>query len=209
MLFPYSCGSAALALLLCGAASAPAATLQFTLTNLAPADSFALDPTLFTGGVQDFTDVIFTPAAGGMEVLPQLGFLLTLDTAAAVLPPLAGGTGLPLLLPGDSLTFTLGGVDLLVENTLHFGAELFGTAVLADPAGQFTGLDLTLTAGTIARFESAGGGPPALVFPDSITPGPASVSGTTPVLRLTVVPEPASGGLMLAGLALALRRRRC
>lgn len=207
MLFSHRSRPAALALLLCGAASAPAATLQFTLTNLAPADSFAFDPLLFTGGVQDFTDVIFTPAAGSMETLPQLGFFLTLDAAAVVFPPPGGGTGLPLLLPGDSLTFTLAGVDFLGGNTLHFGSGIFANAALADPAGRFTGVDLTLTAGTIARFESAGGGIPALVFPDSISPGPASVSGTTPVLRLTVVPEPTAGVLMLAGLALALRRR--
>ena len=203
---PCLSGCAAVALLISSAA-APAATLQFTLTNLAPADSFSIAPTLFTNGLQDVADVLFTPASEGMDVLPQLGFLLTLDAGAVVFPPAGGGRGLPLLLPGDRLTFTLTGVDLLGENTLHYGAGLLGQTTLADPAGSFTGLDLSLTAGAIAAFDNSGGGAPLLIFPDSNSPGPASVATTTPVLRLTVVPEPGAGLLIAAGLALALRRR--
>ena len=178
-----------------------AATLQFSLTNLAPADSISFEPSFLTG--QDISDVVLIPGAGGsMMVLPQLNFSLGL-TATAGIFPVVGGISLPVLMPGDSLTFTLSNVDLLGTNSLNFGASLFTQVAIANASGSLLPQDLLLTAGSIAMFDAG-----ALVLPDSGLPGPSSIASSTPVFRLAVVPEPSTTGFMLATAGLAFVRRR-
>ena len=196
-------------LLTAGSGAATAATLGFSITNLAPAGSLSIEPALFQNPPPGLTDVILTAAGGGMmEVIPQLGFQFGLGTPGAMFPFAGGGAALPALFPGDTLTFTLMDVDLLGQGALHFGISLFTQTAIADGAGTLTGASLTLTAGSLAEFAANGGGPPLLVLPDSMMPGPASIAPGTPLLRLTVVPEPSALLLTLATLSLALRRRR-
>lgn len=195
------------ALLFIVAGSASAAAIQFTFTNLAPADSLSFEPALFQISPLDITDVVLTPATGGFgEALPQLGFQFGLNPPASPFPIAGGGIPLPLLFPGDRLTFTLSDVDLAGQRALHFGAGVFSQAFIANAGGVFTGADLILTAGGIAEF---GGSPLRLVIPGSLTPGPDSIAPGTPLLRVTAVPEPGAGALLIiSSIALALRRRR-
>ena len=198
---------------LCAAAllcpSAGAATLTFTLTNLAPAQSVSLSPAVLQQIAPDLTDVLLTRAGGDMmEVLPELNFFLGLNAPGTVFPPVPGGPALPVLDPGDTLTFSLLGVDLNAQRLLQFGAGLYAERLVADDAGTFAGFDLTFTAGSLAEFFTAPGGSPLLVLPGSPGPGPDNISPQTPLLRLTVVPEPGSAGLLAGALALTLRRRR-
>lgn len=197
------------ALLLTVAGSASAAAIQFSITSLAPADSLAIELALLQISPLDLTDFVFTPATGGFgESIPQLGFAFGLNAPSSPFPP-AGGVSLPLLFPGDKLTFTLSEVDLSGQRALHFGAGLFAQALIADAGGVFIGADLILTAGGIAEFASDAGGPLRLVIPGSLTPGPDSIAPGTPLLRVTAVPEPGAGMLLtFSSIALALRRCR-
>jgi hypothetical protein len=192
----------ALAVAFCSpAGTASAATLQFSLTNVAPLDSISFEPTFLTG--QDISDVILVTGTGSsMMVLPQLTFSLGVTSTAGMFP-VVGGSLLPVLMPGDSLSFTLSNVDLLGTNALNFGASLFTQVAFADGSGNVLPQDLILTAGNIATFEAG-----ALVLPDSGFPGPSSITSSTPALRLAVVPEPSSICLMLGMAGLALTRRR-
>ena len=197
----------AAALLVAGTAPSPAATVQFTLTNVAPTSSLGIDPVLFLANLQDLSDVIFTSNSTDMEILPQLTWQISADAAGAPFPPPGSSASLPFLQPGDRVSFTLNNVNFLSENTLHYGVDLFGTAPIADAGGNFRGTSLTLTAGSLGAFDTAGAGAPRLVIPGSPEPGPASISSSTPVLQLTVVPEPSALLLIAAGFGVALGSR--
>jgi hypothetical protein len=189
------------AVLFSQASVAHAATLQFSLTNIAPVDSISFEPSFLTG--QDISDVVLTPASGGsMMVLPQLDFSLGI-TASAAMFPVVGGSGLPLLMPGDMLTFTLNNVDLLGTNSLNFGATLFTQVAIANMSGSLIPADLMISAGSVATFDAG-----LLVLPDSGMPGPSSIAANTAVLRLAVVPEPSTLGLLFGLVGLAFPRRR-
>ena len=190
------------------AGSATAATLGFSITNLAPAGSLSLEPALLQPGTPDITDVFLTQSGGGgMEALPVVSFQFGVDGEMAMFPSGGGGAVLPELLPGDTLSFTLNGVALLGQSALHYGISLFAQALLAS-GGTFTGADLTLTAGSLAEFAGESGGPLRLVLPGSMMPGPESITPGTPLLRLSVVPEPSALLPSFSIITLALRRRR-
>ena len=158
----------AAALLTAGSTAAPSATLQFTLANLAPADSLGIEPVLFLVNFQDLTDVIHTSSttsSPGMEQLPQLTWQLSADAASSPFPETGGSASLPFLQPGDSVSFTLNNVDLRTENTLRFGANLFGMAPIANASGLFSGTSLILTAGSLAAFDTPVSGTSRLIQP--------------------------------------------
>lgn len=163
----------AAALLTAGSTAAPGATLQFTLANLAPADSLGIEPVLFLVNFQDLTDVIHTSSTSssttssspGMEQLPQLTWQLSADAASSPFPETGGSASLPFLQPGDSVSFTLNNVDLRTENTLRFGANLFGMAPIANAGGLFSGTSLILTAGSLAAFDTPVSGTSRLIQP--------------------------------------------
>jgi hypothetical protein len=192
----------------CGLASTSAATLQFTITNLAPAGSISFLPGFLPISTQEITNVILLTVDGGVpDVLPRLAFISGLGGAGAVFPFTGGGAVFPELLPGDTLSFSLENVDLAAESILYQGSVLFGQVPLTDGGGNFTGADFTLTAGEIAEFDSSGA-IPFLILPDSGAPGPESITPTTELLRITVIPEPSVTFLGAAGLVLFMRRRR-
>lgn len=187
---------------------ASAATLQLTVTNLAPTGSISFLPGFLPISAQEITNVTLSSAAGGLpDVLPRLAFVSGLGGVAAVFPFAAGGVNLPELLPGDTLSFSLENVDLTAEMLLYQGSVLFGQVPLTDGGGNFTGVNFTLTAGEIAGFDVSGA-VPSLILPDSPAPGPESIMPSTVVLGITVIPEPSATFFAIAGLVLFMRRRR-
>jgi hypothetical protein len=199
---------AAACLFCCGLSSASAATLQFTITNLAPAGSISFLPGFLPNSTQEITNITLLTAVSGVpDVLPRLTFISGLGGAAASFPFAGGGAFFPELLPGDSLSFSLENVDLAAESILYQGSVLFGQVPLTDGGGNFIGADFTLTAGEIAEFDTSGA-IPFLILPDSGAPGPESITPTTGVLGITVIPEPSVTFLGAAGLVLFMRRRR-
>jgi hypothetical protein len=191
-------------LLCCGLSSASAATLQFAITNLAPAGSISFLPGFLPISAQDVTNVSLLSAESGTpDVLPRLGFITGLGGAAASFPFAGGGVAFPELLPGDTLSFSLENVDLTAEFVFYQGSVLFGQFPLPDGRGDFT-----ITAGEIANFDNSGT-VPFLILPDSLTAGPASITPTTAVLGVAVIPEPSVTILGAAGFVLFMRRRRC
>lgn len=199
----------AVACLFCGGlASASAATLQFTITNLAPAGSISFLPGFLPISAQDITNVTLLSADGGVpDVLPRLTFISGLDGVAALFPFAGGGAVFPELLPGDTISFSLENVNLAAESILYQGVSLFGQVPLTNGGGNFIGAQFTLNAGGIAEFDNSGA-VPFLILPDSLTPGPESITPTTVVLGITVIPEPSVTFLGAAGLVLFMRRRR-
>jgi hypothetical protein len=195
-------------LLCCGLSSVSAATLHFTISNLAPAGSLAFLPSFLPLAAQNISNVTLLSADGGIpDVLPGLNFISGVGDAGALFPFAGGGAAFPNLLPGDILSFTLENVDLATESILYQGSVLFGQVPLTDGGGNFTVANFTLLAGGIAEFDNSGT-IPFLILPDSITPGPESITPTTAVLGITVIPEPTVTLLNAGGLALFMRRRR-
>lgn len=192
----------------CGLSSVTAATLQFTITNLAPAGSVSFLSGFLPISAQDVTNVSLITSVGGVpDVLPRLSFISGLGGVGAVFPFAGGGAFFPELLPGDTLSFSLENVDLAAESILYQGSVLFGQIPLTDGGGNFTGADFTLTAGEIAEFDRSGA-IPFLILPDSGAAGPESITPTTGLLGITVIPEPSVTFLGAAGLVLFMRRRR-
>jgi hypothetical protein len=192
----------------CGLSSASAATLQFTITNLAPAGSISFLPGFLPISAQGIANVTLLSAGGrAPDVLPRLTFVSGLGGVAALFPFVGGGAVLPELLPGDTLSFSLENVDLAAESIFYQGSVLFGQIPLTDGGGNFTGANFSLTAGEIAGFDVSGA-VPFLILPDSLTPGPESITPTTAVLGITVIPEPFVTFLGVAGLVLFMRRWR-
>ncbi len=188
--------------------SASAASLQFTITNLAPAGSISFLPGFLPVSAQDITNVTLVSAENTIpDVLPQLVFLTGLGGVGQSFPFASGGAFLPELLPGDVLSFSLENVDLAAESILYQGSALFGQVPLTNGGGNLIGADFTLTAGAIAEFDSSGA-VPFLILPDSGAPGPESITPATQVLAITVIPEPSVTLLGAAGLVLFMRRRR-
>jgi hypothetical protein len=196
------------ALFCCGLSAASAATLQFSITNLAPAGSISFTPGFLLIAGQDITNVTLLSAEDGVtDFLPQLTFISGLGDVGDLFPFAGGGASFPELLPGDTLSFSLGNVNLASESILYQGSVLFGQVPLTDGGGNFTGASYTLTAGEIAEFDVTGA-VPSLILPDSLAPGPDSITPTTAVLGITVIPEPSVTFLGAAGLLLFMRRRR-
>lgn len=188
--------------------TASAATLQFTITNLAPEGSISILPNFLPVSSQNVTNVSVVTAGGGMsEILPQLTFLSGLGGVGEMFPFAGGGIAFPELLPGDALSFSLEDVDLGAETLFQFGGTLFGQESLTDGGGNFVGADFTVTAGDIAEFDNSGM-TPLLILPNSATLGPESIAPSTVVLGFTVVPEPSAMLLSAAGFLLCMRRRR-
>ncbi len=192
----------------CGLSSASAASLHFTISNLAPAGSLAFFPSFLPLASQNISNVTLLSATGSVpDVLPGLNFISGLGDVGALFPFAGGGSAFPNLLPGDTLSFTLENVDLAMEGILYQGSVLFGQVPLTDGGGNFTGASFTLLAGEIAEFDNSGM-IPFLILPDSITPGPESITPTTAVLGITVIPEPTVTLLGVGGFVLFMRRRR-
>ncbi len=191
-------------------ASSSAATLQFSLVNLSPMDSLALEPVFYLAGAYEISEVVVTSATPGegVALLPQAVFSFGFDSAGATFPPLGGGEGLPLLLPGDRVDFSLSGVELLAGTVLFQGIGLFSSTPVQDSAAGFMPISLDLTASQLSRFVDSGGGALRLELPDSPVPGPDTISTNTPLLRLTVVPEPSTFLLLLPVLTMMMGRRR-
>lgn len=195
-------------LLCCGLSPAFGATLQVTITNLAPAGSISFLPGFLPISAQDITNVTLLSAAGGVpEVLPRLTFISGLGGVAALFPFAGGSALLPELLPGDTLSFSLENVDLAAEKILYQGGVLFGQVPLTDGSGNFIGANFTLAAGEIAEFDSSGP-VPLLILPDSPALGSESITPTTVVIGITAIPEPSVTFLGAVGLVLFMRRRR-
>ncbi len=191
----------------CGLSSVSAATLQFTITNLAPTGSLAFLPSFLPLAAQDVTNVSILTAAGVPDVLPRLNFVSGLGSVGALFPFAGGGVVFPELLPGDVLSFSLENVNLAAEGILYQGSVLFGQLPLTDGGGNFTGANFTLTAGAIAEFDNSGA-VPFLILPDSGASGPEAITPTTNVLGISVIPEPSVTLLGLTGFVLFMRRRR-
>lgn len=192
----------------CALSSASAATLQFTITNLAPAGSISFLPSFLAISSQDITNVTLLSADSGIpDVLPQLTLISGLGGAGASFSFAPGGPPFPELLPGDTLSFSLENVDLAAESILHQGSVLFGQVPLTDGGGNFIGANFTLTAGEIAEFDNTGP-VPLLILPESPGLGPESITPSTVVLGITAIPEPSVTFLGAAGLVLFTRRRR-
>jgi hypothetical protein len=199
---------AAACLLCCGLTSASAVTLQFTITNLAPAGSISFLPGFLPLSAQNITQTAILSASGGIpDVLPRLQLLSGLGGVGASFPFSGGGAVFSELFPGDTLSFSLENTDLAAESILYQGSVLFSQRPLTDGSGNFTGADFTLTAGEIAEFDQSGA-MPLLILPDSPTLGPESITPTTAVLGITVIPEPSVTLLGSVGLVLFMRRRR-
>ncbi len=198
------------AFLLAALSSARAATLVFTVTNLAPADSVQIDPVFYLTGSQSISDVSLNSSGTGNAVLPQLGYFVSSDTTPAAFS--AGGSPLPSLLPGDSLTFTLDGIDLTLQDQLNSGIGLYFNTAIAS-GGVLTGTTSTFSAGSLALFGDPGDGSSRLTIPNSPSFGPSTILSSTPLIRLTIsnsasVPEPSRALLILLGSALPILRRR-
>ncbi len=188
--------------------SASAASLQFTFTNLAPAGSISILPGFLPLSAQDITNVTLVSADNSIpDALPQLTFFSGLGGAGELFPFAGGGFFFPELLPGDILSFSLENVDLAAEGILYQGSVLFGQVPLTDGSGNFIGADFTLTAGAIAEFDSSGA-TPFLILPNSGAPGPESITPSTQVIGISVIPEPSVTLLGVTGLVLFMRRRR-
>lgn len=184
--------------------SASAASLQFTFTNLAPAGSISILPGFLTLSAQDVSNVSLVSAENATsDVLPQLTFLSGLGGVSEPFPFASGGVFFPELLPGDVLSFSLENVDLAAESILYQGSVLFGQVPITDGSGNFIGADFTLTAGAIAEFDNSG-----LILPNSGAPGPESITPSTGLIGVTVIPEPSVTLLGVTGLVLFMRRRR-
>ncbi len=141
------------------------------------------------------------------EILPQLNFLGGLGGVGELFPFAGGGIAFPELMPGDVLSFSLEDVDLGVESLFQYGGTLFGQVPLTDAGGNFLGTDFTLTAGDISEFDISGMSP-LLILPNSGSLGPESITPSTVVLGLSVIPEPSAMILSAAGFLLCMRRRR-
>ncbi len=188
--------------------SASAASLQFTFTNLAPAGSISFLPGFLPLSAQDITNVTLVSAENTTsDVLPQLTFLSGLGGVSEPFPFAGGGVFFPELLPGDVLSFSLENVDLAAGGILYQGSVLFGQVPITDGSGNFIGADFTLTAGAIAEFDSSGP-VPLLILPNSGAPGPESITPTTGLVGVSVIPEPSVTLLGVTGLVLFMRRRR-
>lgn len=188
--------------------SATAASLQFTIKNLAPAGSVAFLPGFQPVSAQNVTNVTLVSAEDGFaDVLPRLVLLSGLGGAGAQFPLGGGAVVFPELLPGEVLSFSLENVDLTAESIFYQGIALFGEVPLADGNGNFIGADFALTAGAIAEFDNSGA-VPLLILPDSGVLGPESITPATLVLGISVIPEPSVTLLSAAGIVLFLRRRR-
>jgi hypothetical protein len=188
------------------AASAGSVSNIFAENTLASFTGPVSDPQNFAA--QDVSNVTLVSAESATsDVLPQLTFLSGLGGVSEPFPFAGGGVLFPELLPGDVLSFSLENVDLAAEGILYQGSVLFGQVPVTDGSGNFTGADFTLTAGAIAEFDNSG--PlPLLILPDSGAPGPESITPTTGLIGVSVVPEPSVTLLGVTGLVLFMRRRR-
>jgi hypothetical protein len=185
---------------------ASAAVLQVSVQNLAPVDSLALDFSFQLPAGQNIENIAIMTTAGGMEVLPQFGLQLGVGSTGGSFPAFPGGFTLGTLNPGERLSFTITGVELLGGSSLHFGGTLFSALPVSNAAGDFLAIDTIVSAAGVGEFSMDA--MPLLILPESNTPGPASITPTTALVRFTVVPEPTSLGLLGVVAALGLRRRR-
>jgi hypothetical protein len=191
--------------LLALATAASAATLQVTITNNAPAETLALAP-VYSDSSFTLSDVVLTSAPAPGAVLPELDLSLAIaGSPAAFSAP--GGSSLPTLQPGDSVSFLAAGPDFTSLVSLFYRIGLTGSQVASDPTGLLQPLSFTVTAGQALTY--APDGSPELPG----TPSPSGVSLLSSAALFTVssvpVPEPGSALLtMPLGLFGLIRRRR-
>lgn len=188
------------------AGKANAASIQISLQNIAPAESLGLELFFQADPGLDVSNIILTSTSGGMESLPQFTVALGATTSASMFPTLPGSFALPTLLPGDSVSFTVSGLDLLAVNTLQLGGTLFSSYSFADAAGMVTEFTTNIPASSLAEFTT--GASPQLILPDSNSLGPISIVPNTPLLQVSVVPEPSVSLLAMTCLLGCLRRQR-
>lgn len=187
-----------------------AVTLRLTITNTAPVDSIAIAGAYLSDNLT-ISDVVVTPGMSMMGAsLPELNLNLAFQPTGSVFPSVSGGSGLPSLLPGDSVSFLLSGADFLGATSLFYGVDLISNLTASDADGNFMQLNFTTTAGEMVNFSPDGMGGNDVMIGGMLIPGGAGLQSATQVLAFSAVavPEPGIAGWGSMALLLGWRRSR-
>ena len=184
---------------------ASAITLQISFTNVAPTDSVALAPNYLNSNLS-ISNVVVTPGSAMLgSALPEFNVNLSFQPTSQAFPGAPGGSPLPTLLPGDSVSFLLMGTDFMGSTSLFYGLDLTGSVLASDASGTFLPVNFTATADQLVNFV---GGEAS--FASGPLPGGAGLQPSTAIFQFTAaaVPEPSAAWLSLGMIPFGLMRRR-